>query len=206
MIDIPAQIAATERRADASAGIVRVVLSRHYPSPPEDVWDAVTDPDRLVRWFLPITGDLRVGGSFQLEGNAGGEILQCDRPRLLRATFGGQSSVVELRFIDDGAGTLFELEHTVPEEMAGSAAGALFVGPGWDGAVLGLGLFLAGEVIGDPVAAANSLEAQEFSKHSIDEWQRLLRDSAAATDEQIDQAVSMALAQFAPDLGGHAQS
>jgi hypothetical protein len=23
------------------------------------------------RWFLPVTGDLRVGGRFQLEGNAG---------------------------------------------------------------------------------------------------------------------------------------
>jgi len=205
-MDIPAQIAATERRAEASGGNVRVVLSRHYPSPPEDVWDAVTDPDRLVRWFVPITGDLRVGGSFQLEGNAGGEILECDRPRLLRLTFGGETSVVELRFTADGAGTLFELDHAVPEAMAGSAAGALFVGPGWDGAVLGLGLFLAGETIEDPVAAANSLEAQNYSKHSIDEWERLLRNAAAATDEQIDGGVAMAMAQFAPDLGGHAQS
>jgi uncharacterized protein YndB with AHSA1/START domain len=206
MIDIPEQIAATERSAVAGGGLVRVVLSRHYPSPPEDVWEAVTDPDRLVRWFLPITGDLRVGGSYQLEGNAGGQILECDRPRLIRATFGGETSIVELRLTADGVGTLFELDHSVPEDMAGSAAGALFVGPGWDGAVLGLGLFLAGEVIGDPVAAANSLETQEFSKHSIDEWERLLRDSSAASDDQIDGAVSMAMAQFAPDLGGHAQS
>ena len=206
MIDILAQIAATERSVVTSAGVVRVVLSRHYPSPPGDVWNALTDPERLVRWFLPITGDLRVGGRYQLEGNAGGEILQCDRPRLIRATFGGESSIVELRLSADGDGTLFELDHSVPDELAGSAAGALFVGPGWDGAVLGLGLFLVGEVAADPVAAANSLEAQEFSKHSIDSWERLLRDSDAATDEQIDGGVAMAMAQFAPDLGGHAHS
>jgi hypothetical protein len=31
---------------------------------------------------MPISGELRVGGSFQLEGNAGGEILTCEPPRL----------------------------------------------------------------------------------------------------------------------------
>ena len=59
------------------------MLRRRYDAAIEDVWDAVTDPDRLKRWFLPISGDLRVGGTFQLEGNAGGEILSCEPPRLL---------------------------------------------------------------------------------------------------------------------------
>ena len=44
-------------------------------APVEEVWDALTDPDRIRRWMMPITGELKVGGSFQLEGNAGGEIL-----------------------------------------------------------------------------------------------------------------------------------
>ena len=47
--------------------------------------------------------------------------------------------------------------------MAGSGAGAL-KGPGWDGAFLALDRFFHGEVAADPVAAANSPEAMEFSK------------------------------------------
>jgi Activator of Hsp90 ATPase homolog 1-like protein len=48
-----------------------VALERTYPAQPEDVWDAITTPERVARWFLPVTGDLRLGGTYQLEGNAG---------------------------------------------------------------------------------------------------------------------------------------
>jgi uncharacterized protein YndB with AHSA1/START domain len=51
------------------------------------VWDACTDPDRLNRGFLDVTGDLRLGGSYQLEGNAHGEILRCSPPRLLAVSW-----------------------------------------------------------------------------------------------------------------------
>ena len=57
-----------------------VLLGRRYNAPIEDVWDACTDPSRIGRWFLPVTGDLRSGGTYQLEGNAGGEILRCEPP------------------------------------------------------------------------------------------------------------------------------
>jgi hypothetical protein len=46
------------------------VLRRTYDAPIEDVWDACSDPDRLKRWFSPVSGDLRLGGRFQIEGNA----------------------------------------------------------------------------------------------------------------------------------------
>ena len=42
--------------------------------------------------------------------------------------------------------------HSVPLELAGSTAGALYVGPGWDGALLGMALYLTGRVGDDPVA------------------------------------------------------
>ena len=54
------------------------------------------------------------------------------------------------------------LEHSVPLAIAGSGAGALYVGPGWDGALLALALHFDGIVTDDPVAAANTLEAQQF--------------------------------------------
>ncbi len=206
MIDIAAQIGATGRTVSSADGQVRVVLTRRYEAEPDDVWDALTDPERLSRWFLPITGELVVGGHFQLEGNAGGDVLECDRPRRIVVTFGGETSIVALRLTPDGSGTLFELDHSVPLEMAGSVAGALYVGPGWDGALMALSLHLDGGETDDPIAAAHSLEAQQFSKESIAAWERQLGDSGEVDADQIAAAVAASLAQFSPDLGGHADS
>ena len=206
MIDIANQLKVIHRQverqptADGAGERVSVLLRRSYDTRVEDVWDAVTDPDRMKRWFLPVSGDLRVGGSFQLEGNAGGEILACEPPSLLRVTFGDPNSIVELRLTAQGGGdTVLELEHTVPIEIAQSGAGAMWVGPGWDGALLGLGLFLRGEAVGDPVAAANSPEAQAFSKASVHAWAAVVEDSGTATAEQLAEATEVSLAQFAPD-------
>ena len=30
----------------------------------DDVWDACTNPERIPRWFLPVSGDLRLGGRY----------------------------------------------------------------------------------------------------------------------------------------------
>jgi uncharacterized protein YndB with AHSA1/START domain len=139
MIDIVSQLNAIYRQveqqlpADGSGERVSVLLRRDYSAPIDDVWEAVTEPNRVKRWFMPISGDLRVGGSFQLEGNASGEILACEPPHLLRVTFGGPTSIVEVRLSAKGdSDTALEMEHTVPIEMAQSGAGALYVGPGWD--------------------------------------------------------------------------
>ena len=206
MIDIASQLNTIHRqveqrsRADGSGELVSVLLRRSYDAPIGDVWDAVTQPDRIRRWFMPISGELRVGGSFQLEGNAGGEILTCEPPRLLKVSFGGPTSLVEVRLTAQGDGdTVLELEHTVPIEMAQSGAGALYVGPGWDGALLALGLLLGGEAVGDPVAAANSPQAQEFSKQSVHAWAAVVKDSGTATADQLGAATQVSLAQFAPD-------
>lgn len=203
MIDIRSQLEAIHRevgeRSDGDA--VGVLLRRSYDATIEDVWSALTDPKRMERWFLPVSGELREGGNFQLEGNAGGDILECDPPRLLRVTFGAPNSIVELRLAaDTGSETVLELEHTVPMEMARSVAGAFYVGPGWDGALLGLDLYLRGETTDDPVAAANSTEAQEFSRQSVYEWRAVVEAAGTASSEEIAAGVEMSLAQFAPDL------
>lgn len=206
MIDIAHHLHATQRevalrKESGTVETVAVVLRRTYSADVEDVWNAVTDPERVRRWFMPLTGELRVGGSFQLEGNAGGDILVCEPPSLLRVTFGGPDSVVELRLTSQGPGrTVFELDHEVPLAMAGSGAGALFVGPGWDGALLAIGLYLSGEIADDPVAAANSTEAQKFSRASVEAWVSTVEDSGTADAEQIESARQMGLAQFAPEL------
>ncbi|HWL48917.1 MAG TPA: SRPBCC domain-containing protein, partial [Acidimicrobiia bacterium] len=74
MIDITNQIEAIERgvskREGADGEEVVVLVRRTYDSATVDVWEALTDPERVKRWFYPVSGDLQVGGTFQLEGNA----------------------------------------------------------------------------------------------------------------------------------------
>jgi uncharacterized protein YndB with AHSA1/START domain len=100
IIDIAKEIGAITREVakqqTESGEIVAVTLQRHYPAEVADVWQAITDPDRVRRWFLPLSGDLREGGDFQLEGHAGGDILSCEPPRHLVVTFGGESSIVDV--------------------------------------------------------------------------------------------------------------
>jgi uncharacterized protein YndB with AHSA1/START domain len=143
VIDITNEIDAIEREVSRRQGPdgeeVAVLIRRSYDAPNAEVWDALTDPERMKRWFYPVSGDFRVGGTFQLEGNAGGEIRRCEPPRLLEVTFGGPTSLVELRLSPDGEDrTMLELEHTVPIALAMSGAGSLYVGPGWDGAAVRL--------------------------------------------------------------------
>jgi len=89
--DIVDQIQRTHRELTSGripAGDGRaVILRRTYRADIEDVWQACTDPERLSRWFLQVTVAPKVGGHYQLEGNAGGEILRCDPPRLLAVTW-----------------------------------------------------------------------------------------------------------------------
>jgi uncharacterized protein YndB with AHSA1/START domain len=208
MINIQSQIEAIDRevtrREGTSGEEVSVLISRTYDSAIEDVWEALTDPERVKRWFMPLSGDLRPGGAFQLEGNAGGDILECEAPSRLRVTFGGPTSLVELRLTPEGDNsTILELEHTVPIEMAQSGAGALFVGPGWDGGFVALDLYLRGQVADDPVAAANSPEGLELSRQAVDVWTEVVRGSGTATPEEIEFALQMSLAQFAPDSSDH---
>ena len=167
-----------------------------YDADADDVWDALTDPERLARWFSPVTGDLREGGSFQIQGNAGGDIRRCEKPMWLSLTFGSPDSVIDLRLAPAGERTTLELAHAVPLAMAGSGAGALCPGPGWAGALLGLGIFMRGEVIGDPVEAANSPEVIEFNKGSIDRWTTAVEASGTATAEQIAEARAVAVQQY----------
>ncbi|WP_214403086.1 SRPBCC family protein [Pseudonocardia lacus] len=204
-IDVAGQLAAIHRDVQlkaASTGpdggeVVAVLLRREYTADAADVWNALTDPDRLRRWFLPVTGDLRPGGAFQTEGNAGGEILTCDAPRLLRVTWGDAASIVALRLtpVDDDRTTV-ELEHSVPLAMAGNGAGAFYVGPGWDLALIGLDLHLTGHP--DVQGVDSGPQGPEIGRGSTAAWRAAVQASGTATPEEIDAGESLALAQFAP--------
>ena len=92
MIDVTQQINAVRRQVGTrvlEVGEARTVtVSQSYDAAIEDVWDACTNPERIPRWFLPITGDLRPGGHYQLQGNASGTIERCDPAEKLRRHLG----------------------------------------------------------------------------------------------------------------------
>jgi uncharacterized protein YndB with AHSA1/START domain len=210
MKDFIAELEAARRTVgtgDLPAGAARVVtIERTYPADVEDVWDAVTDPERIPRWFLPVTGDLRVGGTYQVEGNAGGEIRACEAPRLLRLTWvmgpptPEDSSVVEVRLAPapDG-GTTLTLEHTavVPPEMW-DQFGPGAVGVGWDGALLGLGLHLDGGATLDPEAVLASPELRAFNVASSEAWGAALAAADGLDADDVAARVAATTAFYVP--------
>ena len=78
MTDVTEEINAIRRAVGTrtlEAGEARVVtVSRSYATTLDDLWDACTNGERIPRWFLPVRGDLRVGGRYALERNASGTI------------------------------------------------------------------------------------------------------------------------------------
>lgn len=61
------------RTGSRGGGPTKIALaSRTYAGEQDDLWEALTSPERLPRWFLPVSGDLREGGSYQVTGNAHG--------------------------------------------------------------------------------------------------------------------------------------
>jgi uncharacterized protein YndB with AHSA1/START domain len=150
---------------------------RTYGTHQADLWDALTDRERLPRWFLPVSGDIDVGGRYQLEGNAGGTIERCDPPRSFTATweYAGEVTWIEVRLEpEDERRTRLVLEHVAhvdDERWLQYGPGA--VGVGWDLALVGLALYVASGVPNDPQAWAawmTSPEAVEFVTRSSRGW------------------------------------
>jgi uncharacterized protein YndB with AHSA1/START domain len=151
-------------------------IARTYNTDLDDLWDACTNAERIPRWFLPITGDLRLGGHYQLEGNAGGKIEHCDPPRAFSATweYDGTMSWIEVRLTEESAGkTRFELTHIAHVNDHWQQFGPGAAGVGWDGGLLGLAKHLeSGEAV-DPEAAMAwmmSDEGKQFSMLSAERW------------------------------------
>jgi uncharacterized protein YndB with AHSA1/START domain len=155
-----------------------LTAARAYPTAIEDLWDALTDIERIPRWFLPITGDLHPGGRFQLEGNAEGEILACDPPRRFEITweYGGEVSWVTVELSGDpgAAEAHLELQHLahVPDDLW-DQYGPGAVGIGWDLGLMGLDLHLSSGEALDPEqvrAWGTSADARAFIVESSTAW------------------------------------
>ena len=180
MIDVDYQINAVRRTVGdrtLDAGEARVVtISQAYDTDADDLWDACTNIDRIPRWFLPITGDLRVGGRYELDGNANGTILTCDPPREFTATWecGEDVSWIEVRICSEGSQrSRVELQHISHVDEHWEQFGPGATGMGYDGALVGLTVHLSTGGTVDPASGQEwmaSEDGRRFMKLSGEAW------------------------------------
>jgi uncharacterized protein YndB with AHSA1/START domain len=180
VIDVTHQVNAVARRVTDrtfEAGEARsVTIARTYDTTIEDLWEACTTADRIARWLTPVSGDLELGGHYQLEGNAGGEVTACDPPNSFAATweFGDQVSWIEVRITPDGDGARLELEHIARIEDHWTEFGPGAVGIGWDLGFLGLFLYLGGNGespdYAEMQAWTTSAEGLQFMRETGTAW------------------------------------
>lgn len=190
MIDVDHQINAVRRHVGTrtlEAGEARTVtVNQTYDATIDDVWDACTNPERIPRWFAPVSGELRLGGRYQIEGNAGGTIEQCDPPRGFAATweFGGGMSWIELRLTAVPEGTRFELEHIVHADAHWDEFGPGAVGVGWDMGLMGLASHLASGAAVAPDEGATWLASADGARFMTSSSERWRQAHAAADGEE----------------------
>lgn len=152
-----------------------VILARSYPTTVEDLWDAATSAERIHRWFLPISGNLELGGSYQLEGNAGGRITAC-QPRSHYAVtweFGGVVTWVDVRVSDEGPGRArFTVTHTAHHSDHWDTYGPGATGVGFEMGLLGLNMHLTApdQPKPDPLEFAMSSDGKALLTGSGRAW------------------------------------
>jgi uncharacterized protein YndB with AHSA1/START domain len=112
-----------------------LVQTREFRAPIEDVWAAVTEPDRLARWIGSWTGDPESGSvRFQMlfEGDHPGETMTirvCEPPHRLHVTSQAGDDVWLLNVDLVHAEGVTTLTLSQPGITAEQATG---VGPGWE--------------------------------------------------------------------------
>lgn len=162
-----------------------VVAVRTYDTDIADLWDAISSPERLPRWFAPVSGEFKLGGKYQVQGNAGGTITRCEPPRELALTweFGGGVSWVTVSLREEGAATRLELHHVAHPEAHWEQFGPGAVGVGWELGLMGLVRHLedpraAKPPESDPSWGATD-EAKRFMRLSAEAW----RDASIASGD-----------------------
>lgn len=130
-----------------SGGRTKLRMERRLAHPPQRVWDAITQPAHLARWFpSEVSVDLRPGGEigFHFPGDPGpgpgmtGKVTDADEPRLFAFTWGEDHLSWEITPDGEG-GSRLSLVHTF-----GDRFGAASFASGWQICVTALGQLLAG--------------------------------------------------------------
>jgi uncharacterized protein YndB with AHSA1/START domain len=160
-------------RSEDGKGVVR--MENRFPTDIDDLWSALTDPERLARWIGEVEGDLRLGGEFRArwvssgwEGT--GRVEACEPPRLLLLTMRdadpqpGQPdrTVTEATLAADGDQTILVAEERgLPLELL---------------AAYGAGVQIHVEDLADHIAGRERRDAEARWKELFPAYQALAAD------------------------------
>ena len=98
-------------------GIVR--MEERFDTGIDEVWSALTEPERLARWYGEIEGELRIGGTYRARVETSGwegtgRVEQCEPPRRFAVVSKGRSEAneksTEVRLTGDGDQTALVVE------------------------------------------------------------------------------------------------
>jgi uncharacterized protein YndB with AHSA1/START domain len=134
MTEVTTPLGTIRRDAD---GARRLEFSRRSRYPIEDVWSAVTESDRLARWFGSYDGVGAVGATVTVtmtaEEDAGGEpsavhILECEPPLRLLVDIRENERTwrIALTLSEESGATTLLFAQSMPPDMDSAD-----VGPGW---------------------------------------------------------------------------
>ncbi len=170
------QIPLVTRHTIDEGDTVGVRLSRTYEASDVDLWEAVTDPDRLVHWFEPVAGDLHIHGTVRFEGGTTAEILACTPEQLLRLAWDdGTSGTLEVALSPAEGGTRLTVTHTVLRDDHWDTYGPALNGIGWDSSLVALVFHLAMDT--DAVEG----EEETFIRRLAEEWSGVDKQQAQRT-------------------------
>ena len=109
-------------------GATALRFERRYDYPIDDVWEAITDTERLGRWMFPMTFERHAGGTLSVDlgelGTVVGRVLVWDEPHHLEYEWQEPAGVGEtpdatwhIRFSlrPDGDATILVFEHLLPD-------------------------------------------------------------------------------------------
>ena len=174
-----------------------VQATRTYPTSQQDLWNALTEKQRICRWFAQVSGDFKVGGRYCIKDNADGTITACEPPKDLALTwefFGNVSWVsITVEQVKDGA--LLTLEHEMTTDPASQAHWAQYgpgaTGVGWDLSFIGLDVHLA-----DPsqtiLAAGIAWSESDQGKTTLRSWAQEWGNADIKTGTPVETANDMA--------------
>jgi uncharacterized protein YndB with AHSA1/START domain len=111
-------------RSENGVGVVRI--EDRLDAAIDEVWSALTEPERLAQWYGDVEGDLRVGGAFRAHVFASGwegtgRITECEAPRRFATASqepGRPESVHTVTLTADGDQTVIVYENlSVPPNL-----------------------------------------------------------------------------------------
>ncbi|MEO7223346.1 MAG: SRPBCC domain-containing protein, partial [Devosia sp.] len=151
--------------------------------------------DRRRRWFGVVSGDLKLGGTYKIEGNAGGTITECVPRERIAVTweFGGGVTWVNVRLTAEERGARLEVEHVAVVDPRWGQFGPGAVGIGWDLWFMGLARHFESPAAEAPPESVDTWFTTDEAKNVIriagDGWAQ----AAMAAGE--DEAIALASAE-----------